>query len=289
MERAARTDSDAPAAADAAPRLDTGIPTQTAPAPRRGWASWRYYCCLGVLVVCAASMQSVQRFVQVHFQKQRLELKNPLHALRTSELAPEYELHAIQPPPLDTDVQEALGTSEYINWLLVSRDKDRRDPTHLARLFVSYYTGKPDMVPHEPRECLWASGWKLVEENLEYVEVFRGLEEPVRIPVAVLDFERVDVLGASVLDENAQRLTVLFFFLANGKYVTTRNQVRLALSNLWDRYAYYSKIEVDFISDSGAHADRAASLEAIRPLLQKLMPILWADHYPDWPPEASPQ
>jgi len=81
----------------------------------------------------------------------------------------------------------------------------------LAHLFVTYYTGKPDLVPHEPRECWVASGQTLVGERTMDVKVDRP--DPgapgADINVAVLDFESA-ALGR--VRGDPRRTTVLFFF-----------------------------------------------------------------------------
>ena len=65
--------------------------------------------------------------------------------------------------------------------------------------------------------------------------------------------------------------------------MTTRTGVRAAVSNLWDRYAYYCKIEISFVNDAMLkRADRAQSVAATEQLLRKLMPVLWDDHFQDW-------
>lgn len=243
------------------------------------FASTRYYVVLAVLGVSALGLQSLAHVLDAYFQKEPLPLKRPLHTLSVAKLGPQYVLYPTQLPPLTDELIENLGTKEYLNWRLVDTTVDRRASTRIARLFITYYTGQPDMVPHEPRECQQAAGWELVHDDLFHVAMPGPDGEDVRIPVDALDF--VPPEGGS-----GQTLTVLFFFYANGKYMTTRGEVRLATSNLADRYAYYSKIEVSFINEGGTRsADHEAAKEAGARLLKKLMPILWADHYPDW--EAS--
>ncbi len=66
--------------------------------------------------------------------------------------APEYELHGRQPPPLNDELIANLGTEEYLQWNVVDRTLPPSDPASTCLLFVTYNTGKPDMVPHNPRE-----------------------------------------------------------------------------------------------------------------------------------------
>ena len=75
----------------------------------------------------------------------------------------------------------------------------------------------------------------------------------------------------------------MYFFYANGRYVTTRSAVRLAIHDPADRYAFYMKLELSFTDASGRRmATEDQTVAAARRLLEKLMPILWRDHLPDW-------
>ena len=84
--------------------------------------------------------------------------------------------------------------------------RDRTESDHLATIFVSYYTGQPDMVPHEPRECQQAAGWELTYEERHEVTLLGPDGNPVDVPLAVLGFDPPGGSGGS-------RRTVLFFFL----------------------------------------------------------------------------
>jgi len=68
------------------------------------------------------------------------------------------------------------------------------------------------------------------------------------INVAVLDFEEPPRSTCSRRPAPDDR-AVLFW--ANGRYVTTRNEVRLSVANLRHRYAYYTKLEISFSDELG--------------------------------------
>ncbi|RMF77118.1 MAG: hypothetical protein D6744_11665 [Planctomycetota bacterium] len=259
--------------------VDTTEARAPAGRPTRPLASVRYIVCLAILIVAGGSMQMLARVMRVHFAKAPLPLKKPLSELSIARLRPTYDLHPQQPPPFSEDLIENLGTREFLNWNLIDTRRRRLDPTYLASLFVSYYTGQPDMVPHEPRECLVASGMSLEHEETMTVTVPLADRDALEIPVAILDFES----AGDAISMNPRKLTVAFFFYANGKFVTTRNGVRLAVANLSDRYAYYSKIEISFSSDGRRRfADREETKTAAAELIRRLMPILLSDHYQDW-------
>lgn len=259
-------------------------------AVRRWPVSPRYLTCLSVLIVSAVAMQILAARMRWFLNKEALPLKKPLSLLDQSKLLPDYRLAAIQPPPLEEDLIENLGTREYLNWYLEDRRRSPTDPTYLARLFITYYTGKPNLVPHNPRECLAAGGWTLAGEQIRRFAIRRPGDGVARIPVSVLQFEppaRGSVFETS--GSETPTLTVVYFFYANGHYVTSRSGVRMAIYDPRDRYAFYMKIELSFTDASGRRLPGPQqTTEAARRLLEKLMPILWSDHLPDWPRTAEP-
>ncbi|MFN0134574.1 MAG: hypothetical protein ACKVS9_00480 [Phycisphaerae bacterium] len=242
-------------------------------------ASGRFWMTVGILLLSAATMQSVAAAFGTYFAKLPLPLNKPLYQLDPSKLGPEYGLHREQPEKLHDDMIENLGTNEILNWALVDHEKSPSDTTYAPKVFVTYHTGKPDMVPHNPRECMVAAGFSLVGDSTIVVPVKRPDGTMVDIPIALLIFEA----PARGIGGGVTRLPVLFFFEANGKFVTTRSEVRLATQSLLDRYSYYAKLEIHFSDERFARFPSAEEAQAaIGPLLNKLMPILWADHFQDW-------
>jgi hypothetical protein len=241
--------------------------------------------CLALLLGGTVLMELTTSRLEVHLRKQPVPLRKPLYQADGSKLLPEYELHPIQPPPLTAETIEALGTEEYLQWRIVDLSRPVDHPLRVAQVFVTYYTGRPDAVPHTPDECLSAAGAELLSSRGEQIELpGLGLPED-RIPVRVAIFRlpsRQAVMGFGA--RAAPEMTVLYFFHTNGKFRASRQEVRLELTNLFERFAYYSKVEVSFASDRQPprHADTAESLAALPPLLRKLLPILLQDHYQDW-------
>lgn len=266
-----------------APRAGA-VATHSAVRPR--WASGRYLACLGLLTTAALTMQAAAQWFDLHFRKQPVPLRSALFTLDRSRLGPDFEADPVPRAPLNDETLATLGTRDYLDLRLRSTSRREDDPTRWADVFVSYYTGKPDQVPHVPDECMAAQGFKLVEASFVDIPV-NGVGAPGdRIPMRVAVFEAPQsqvrgLLGAS-LGGKATRKTVMYFFHVNGKYRTTRDQVRLAQANLFERYAYYAKIELSFTDSGGAPAGRDESIAAAAPLLQKLMPMLLADHFADW-------
>jgi len=248
-------------------------------------AGVRFYVCLACLLLSAATMRALADWLGAHFQKQPVPLKRPLATMDQAKLLPGYRLHIRQPDTLSEAAIESLGTREYLNWSIVDLDRERGDPACVAHLLVSYYTGKPDLVPHVPEECVRAAGAALVGLGRARIPV-TGVGAPDgRIPVRVCDFELAGANRASLPGASTRVATfkVLYFFHVNGEYRTTRNEVRLALSNPFHRYAYYVKVEARFTDYSfQRNASEEASIAAMGKLLRKIMPVLLDDHLADW-------
>jgi len=228
-------------------------------------------------------MQTAATLLGQTFRKEALPLKRGLAAADSRKLAPQYALHPVPPAPLSPEMIESLGTTEYLSWRVIDLGKPESDPTKVAYVFVTYYTGKPDMVPHVPDECMKASGYECTSARVASV-VVPGVGAPEeRVPVRVLQFDPPSGLRDRFQATRERGPTVMYFFHCNGRFATTRDEVRLLQMNLFDKYAYYAKIEVSF-SDYrlAANAPTEESLAALQPLLAKLLPILLNDHFQDW-------
>jgi len=265
------------------PESQLGVTWQATPVPpARVWwrASARYWVCLALLGLSAGSLNAVTGMLGVVLRKEAIPLKRPLQLLDTRKLAPAYELDKVRSDaqePMTEDMLETLGTHEYLQTYLLDTRKTNDDPTRVALVFITYYTGRPDMVPHEPDACWGAAGYDRVSAETVRVRV-PGVGAPNdTIPVRVMQFKagRRDRFAVGATDS----VTVVYFFHANGRYALTRNDVRESLSNPFQRLAYYAKVEVTFLSGGSVRAGKDASVAALGPLLERLMPVLLNDHF----------
>ena len=250
----------------------------------RSAMSVRFIACVSILLVSAVSMQAVARAFGQYFRKRPVPLKRALAALNKSKLAPSFGLHIRQAQPISDEILQAMGTEEYAQLRLVDATRDQSDPASVAHLFVTYYTGQPDLVPHVPDECYQAAGYSLLKRRDAQLEVPGVGAEDDMLPVRLLTFGIPNRgLRPSIDDSTESRLYVMYFFLTNGEYVTTRNQVRFRTANLRDRYAYYAKFEVKFTDYSfGKVAGESESLAAMAKLMRTVLPIMLKDHFADW-------
>jgi len=260
----------------------------TAPGTRRGWTNPRFWCCTLILALGAIGVRILPR-MGIFPHKEAVPLKRSLRQFDVQKLAPTYERHWFNDKmrPMNEDAIEGLGTEEYLQIYLTDTRKPSNDPTRVANLFVTYYTGQPDMVPHVPDECYLAGGYDVLGATTSDVHVPGSGAPHDEIPVRVMRFVAPQQRRLSATDSG--EVVILYFFDVNAGYAATRDGVRLRLSNPWARYAYYSKIEVSFTDDTIAHAAGAeASLAALAPLLEAVLPVLRSDYF-DLDKFASPE
>ena len=210
-----------------------------------------------------------------HLRKEPLALRKTLDDLDPNKLSP-YEVVAL--PKIENEaIEEALGTQDYIQWQLVNKQLDTGHPFHTGFLFITYYTGNPDKVPHVPDWCYVGSGGVIEKKHEIYITAPAcGVEDRndrLRIRVLEIKIPRRGMGGSD-------RKIVSYVFSVNGAYACTRTEVRLKQRNWRDRYAYFSKVEVWF--DQGAEASLEENLAAMKDVYQKVLPLLYSEHWPDW-------
>ena len=130
----------------------------------------------------------------------------------------------------------------------------------MVRMFVSYYTGTPDAVPHVPERCMVAGGAKglaiyyremeldsarlyhITEGDDERRQLMARTEQghKVRMPTNEVTVRAFD----SPMFSDGSPSTVMYFFAANGRYIADPKGVRALVFDLRDEYAYWCKIEL---------------------------------------------
>lgn len=232
---------------------------------RSGWRSPAFILAvvlLGSAAVLSGPVSSRLKFTQ---EKDALPLRKPFDLLDASKLGPYRVTDRLVFEPV---VVEALGTDQYLMWRLEDTRLEAGDPLRVAQVFVTYYTGGGNLVPHTPDVCYLGSGYqpKQAHENVE-VGV-PGRSEP--IPMRLLTFERTAIFDRS-------DFSVTYTFHCNGAFTETRSGVRILTGDPRARYAYFSKIELSF-----PRASRDETQEGAARVLEYLLPVLLADHFPDY-------
>lgn len=220
---------------------------------------------LGIAAILTGPVASMMALKQ---SKEALPLKKELHLLDDGALGP-YRL--LRRNTLEPIVVEALGTEHYVNWMLEDTDLPPRDPLRLAVLFVTYYTGGSNLVPHTPDVCYLGAGYSPGQPHENKELDIRNLSPGnTRLPIRVCTFVKTAIF-------DNQSVSVVYTFQTNGQYVNTRTGVRLLINDLRDTYAYFSKVEVSFPG-----ATREQSIAGSKKLFDHVLPVLQRDHWPDF-------
>ena len=111
-------------------------------------------------------------------------------------------------------------------------------PQAVVSLAVTYYTGKVDTVAHIPERCETADGYEPTDPPATLLWDVNSSKTPDgQVYVRFINF--VDRAGMSRVTKN-----VAYFFHANGAYKSDAIAVRMSLQDLWQKYAYYAKVEL---------------------------------------------
>ncbi len=239
----------------------------------RGLIAPQFLVCALLLGGAAAGLTATARKLGVWFQKHPLPLKRPLSELDKEALAP---YRFLRSQLIKAEMLDSLGTKEYIQWLLEDPGVPANDPRRVMVLFVTYYTGMRDPVPHVPEVCYLGGGFKRQASRAEMVRI-----EELHADIAL----RATTFLRSGM-ASRQETTVIYTFNSNGSFTPDRERVRVWMSNPFEKYGYYSKVEVTCAGgDRGAGPEKA--IEAAKKLLQEALPLLVRDHWPDWEQETG--
>jgi hypothetical protein len=224
-----------------------------------------------VLLVSALGVQTTTQWMRLHFRKLPLPLRKNLQDFDVRALWP-YKV--VERAKMSSDEEEALGTKYYFQIALEDTGLAGDGvPGKYVNLFVTYYTGDPDQVPHVPEVCYLGGGFDPAGAYDSTLKVpglgIKGDELPIR----VLFFRD----GRSIAPSYR---TVVYFFSVNGAYLADRQRVRVALADLFSKYAYFSKVELSFMS-----ADKPSDMQVHNVtdrILPKTLRVLVRDHWQDW-------
>jgi hypothetical protein len=237
-----------------------------------------FIVCVALLAVSAATKSIVIRTLGVQLTKLPIDLKKPLDQMDSKKLAP-YEV-INKSVITNQDILESLGTEKYIQWLLEDKSAAPESSARLCSLFITYYTGNPDMVPHVPDECYVGGGnTRLKGETLTTEIPWPGQEKPRKIAMQYVVFGQQD----KTFLQTDNQFSVQYLFKANGQFCGDRTATRAVLgSNFFCKYSYFAKIEWRFYGKSSTHPTQEETLGATGKLLAVLLPVLEEDHWPDW-------
>jgi hypothetical protein len=222
---------------------------------RAAFSNRAFMVAMLVLLTVGLGMQLMTGFMKVYFKKEPVPLRSSLLKI-SGELGP--WVMVSRDEPLQADIEEALGTKEYVfrNYvdsrvigtervkeiLAMSPDKqkqevmdiERRHPRAVVHFAVTYYTGLVDTVAHIPDRCYIADGY----EPSEYDVAEWPISDERSVEVRFINFE--DTAGFM----SKQSRNVAYFFQVNGAMESDPLGVRRRLQNLLNRQGYYAKVEL---------------------------------------------
>ncbi len=262
-----------------------------------------------LLLLGAASMRTALSALEIHLRK--LPIYAPENRqLRSLPAETEEWLRRGNDQVLSPEVVDELGTSNYIDRSYVrpanpDADSGSRQRAVALSVHLAYYTGMIDAVPHVPERCFvggglhvaggpWPKPLPLKPRRLlknyygdgdDFLRVPSSFNPQGRDTVRIPKFPGEDDFPSMRVTEfedprrPGQPLYSGYLFLANGKFVTHAEQVRLAAFDLTDDYAYYLKIQ--FTGGAGEFESPDEFAAASADLLSELLPgILLC--VPDW-------
>jgi hypothetical protein len=244
---------------------------------------------VGVLLVAALGLNASVQFLQLHFKKQPVPIRQAFKTGMPEVMGSWVQL--ARDENLNHDLVDALGTKEFLFCHYVNAAALNTAPASLAKEFarlpladqkqkaadiagtypeavvslgLTYYTGSADTVAHIPERCYLADGFGLEQQGSPAWEIGGRTVE-----TRFLTFENTD-------RQNAPKSHVGYFFHVNGAYEGNSLRVRAALQNLFARYGYYAKVEVRVDK-----VPRGQAEGVIRDFLTAALPHVEAS-LPDW-------
>lgn len=227
-----------------------------------------FLICIAVLAIAAAA--TVKLGV---IKKEFLPPKKSFDALDENRLAPYKVLEKRKIE--DQDILKALGTQDYIQWLLEDTEAPAGSAVQKCILFITYY-GRPDRVPHVPEECYTGGGFqRLATDSVTFRINNAGFERKIDGKYLVFGSKKID------LHQGISKFPVLYFFRVGGEYASDRDEARILLNkNLFRKYTYFSKVELVF-NQMLTVPSKEEAVAAGEKLLAVVLPILEQEHWPD--------
>jgi len=234
-----------------------------------------FVICVLVLATAVGGMSFATKKLGIVFEKEPLGLKKSLTLLDAENLKPYVVVSKEEITNADT--LKALGTEDYIQWVMQDTEQAIESPARECLLFITYYP-LPDRVPHVPEECWAGGGYQKLGSDAVTLEIDNKAGFKMKVPAKYIVFgpKKTSPLHSDT------RIPNLYFFKVNGQYAGSREDARFVLNkNLFGKTSYFCKMELVFNRSSVAPGKEEA-VEASEKLLAVVLPILEREHLPDW-------
>ncbi len=235
-----------------------------------------FVICVAILATAGAGMSVTINKLGLYLKKEPIPLKKSLDLLDEDGLS-QYKVEENNKFKIENEeVVEALGTKEYIQWILEDTNAEINSPVKNCLLFITYYDC-PDRIPHVPEECYVGSGFQRLASDSVTLEINKNNGSKRKIPGKYLIF------GSSRANiwQSKEKFPVLYLFRVNGEYAGSREDARIALNkNLFGKSSYFSKVELAF-NQSSVPPSKEETVAACEEFLSVILPILENEHWPD--------
>lgn len=213
---------------------------------------------------------------------------------------------------------EVLGTDNYLTRAYIEKAAPQGKRERILQLHAAYYTGSVDTVPHVPERCFvgagmtltggpWVipipmdtSGWSpsvnapekykgrvfTTRLSNEYSTVGGGRR--VNLPIDLTPTRPLSLRISEYSSKSGSKFYAGYFFVGNGGWVESAEQVRLLSFDLQQDYAYYMKIQVGSSAVESPEELGAMAASLFDDLLGELMTCVpdWMKvENGDWPPD----
>lgn len=233
-----------------------------------------FIICVIVLAGSAIGKRALISKLQIYLRKEPIELKNPLSELDADSLG---DYKVVRKSQIENqDILSELGTLSYIIWELEDTSVAENDDARFCSLFVTYYTGINDRIPHVPEECYFGAGNRvkgIVDDTI--VLDNNANQQEIEFRQLVFTSKAENIWGAG------SEFSVCYLLRVNGQYAGNRTSARnIMAKNLFGKYSYFSKVEWRFRGNYGS-ANSIKTTQASKKLLEAILPVLEENHWPN--------
>lgn len=253
-----------------------------------------YFAVVGVLLAAATGLAATSHALHLNFVKVPVPLTRPLTQF-PADLGPWHLCGGNR--AIDADLQQTLGANEYIFRDYVDqrvtgepaidavrqdaaqgaglvRELDQSRPGAVVHMALTYYTGRVDAVIHQSERCNLAAGIATAVESRPQTWTVGGRPLNMRVVHLIRPGEDGNGPSPETAAEANGAHYVAYCYYVNGRRETEAWRVRGMLMNLFERYAWYAKIEVTTSLSDPAESQRVLSdfLKSALPDIEKCLP-----------------
>ncbi|AQT69699.1 hypothetical protein STSP2_02894 [Anaerohalosphaera lusitana] len=242
-----------------------------------------FLVCVAILAVAAFSKEAVVKYTGVKLNKKALPLQASFSELDKSDMG---RYKVVDKSDIPKEIEDELGAQDYIKWVLEDTEAEEFSPTRFCLLFITYYTGNPDQVPHVPEECYVGGGNSRRESKVVTLDLAKSNGEAGSIPAELETKLLMFARESKDIFRTSTEFPVMYFFKTNGQYASGRGGVRAIMGrNFTSEYSYFSKVEWNFYGGNAGrliYPDEEQTIEASENLMKTLLPLFEKKHWPDW-------